>query len=80
MNKQTIYDHNYLDTDHEIILKLRGEVFEWVDPVREIWIDNNTLYVDNGLHTYDYSLPDIIDYNIRPYSCEDIYDYQGGNL
>lgn len=80
MTKQTIFTHEYLNPDHEIIIKLKSEDFDWCDPIDEVWIDNNTLYVDNGLGVYDYKLTDIVDYNIRPYSPDNIFDYQGGNL
>ncbi len=81
MTKQTIFTReSFPDIDHEIIIKLKCGAFDWIDPIDEVWIANNTLYVDNGRYTYDHLLSDIEDYNIREYSSENIYDYQGGNL
>ena len=79
MTKQTIFTHEFGTPDHEIIIKLKSDDFDWIDPLTDVWIDNGTLYVDNGHYTYDYLLSDIEDYNIREYSSEGIYDYQGGN-
>ena len=80
MIKQTIYTHDYFDPDHEIIIKLKSDDFDWIDPIDEVWIDNGTLYVDNSRMVYEYKISDIVDYNIREYSSDNIFDYQGGNL
>ncbi|AGG58018.1 hypothetical protein VPBG_00246 [Vibrio phage helene 12B3] len=80
MTKQTIFTHEFATPDHEIIIKLKSDDFDWIDPIDEVWINNNTLYVDNGRGVYDYKISDIVDYNIREYNSENIYDYQGGNL
>ena len=82
MTKQTIFTLNpyFPDIDHEIIIKLKSDDFDWIDPITDVWIDNDTLYVDNGHYTYNHLLSDIVDYNIREYNSENIYDYQGGNL
>ena len=81
MTKQTIFTcESFPDIDHEIIIKLKSDDFDWIDPLTDVWVDNDTLYVDNGHYAYDYLLSDIEDYNIREYSSENIYDYQGGNL
>lgn len=80
MTKQIIYEHDYTSPDHEIIIKLKSDDFDWVDPVQEIWYENNTLFVDNGRGIYDYKVKDIEDFNIRPYNPENIFDYKGGNL
>ena len=81
MTKQAIFTRvNYSEPDHEIIIKLKSDDFDWIDPITDVWVDNGTLYVDNGHYIYDHLLSDIEDYNIREYSSENIYEYQGGNL
>jgi len=75
-----VYTHDYTDPDHELILKRKDGDFDWIDPIQSVWIDNGTLFVDNGRGEYEYQLKDIEDFNIREYNPEDIFDYQGGNL
>lgn len=80
MTKQIIFTGDFSEPDHEIIIKLKCGAFDWIGPLHDVWIDNGTLYVDNGRGVYDYKISDIVDYNIREYNSENIYDYQGGNL
>ncbi len=80
MTKQVIYTKDYNEPDHEIIIKGKDDVYDWVDPLQEVYIEYDTLTVNNGCGVYEYILSEIEDYNIREYSSEDIFDYKGGNL
>ncbi|CAH9014817.1 conserved hypothetical protein [Vibrio phage 501E54-1] len=80
MPKQIIYTKDFDEPDHEIILKLKSDDFDWVDPIQKVYIEDGILTVDNGRGVYDYVVAEIEDYKIREYSPENIFDYKGGNL
>ena len=78
--EKSVYSHDWGEPDHEIIIKNKGDTFDWIDPLQRVWILDGTLFVDNGRGVYEYILSDLVDYNIREYNPDNIYDYQGGNL
>ena len=80
MTKLTIFEEEYFQPDHEIIIKYKTDDFDWIDPLQEVYIEDGVLFVDNGRGVYEYILSEIEDYKIRVYSPEDIFDYKGGNL
>lgn len=75
-----IYIHDHSGPDYELILKLKNGNYDWIDPIQSVLTNEGILFVDNGRHVYEYILKDIEDFNIREYSSEDIFEYQGGNL
>ncbi len=80
MTKQVIFEEDYVQPEHEIIIKYKTDDFDWIDPLKEVYIEGGVLFVDNGRGVYEYILSEIEDYKIREYSSEDIFDYKGGNL
>lgn len=75
MTKQALFTSDYLQPEHEIIIKFKSDDLEWIDPLEEVWIEEGKLFVSNPYNTYDYKLSDIVDFNIRVYSSENIWDY-----
>ena len=78
--RSTVYAGWGGEPDHEIIIKYKTDNYDWIDPIQEVWVEGDTLYVDNGRYIYDYKLSELVDYNIRPYDSENPFDYQGNNL
>lgn len=59
---------------NEFVVLLKNGSMDWVDPVNEVWEDDNFIYVNNHSYTYEYVKTEVVKWLVRPYFKETTSD------
>lgn len=60
---------------NEFVVELKDGSRDWIDPVKDIWEDETTIYIENGYAQYEFLKADIDKWIVRPYDPETTYDW-----
>lgn len=60
---------------NEFVVLFKDGSRDWVDPVEEVWEDDQILFVENTSgQVYEYAKSNVTRWVVRPYSRETTYD------
>ena len=59
---------------NEFVVEFKDGSMDWVDPVSELWEDDEKIYVNNHSFTYEYDKSSISKWVVRPYNSDTTYD------